>query len=209
MSLRCSGFGAGPLLALLAMSLTALQAQTTKVINVTDSRPLWAALDALETAVGGAINYEDPPYESEADVQDFSTPQQRAAAPASWRLVGPREGNVTAEIPVPAAGGAANSEIVFDVNLLLASYRQNKLPGDFKIEQANGMLYVTPARILGANGAMLDVTSPMTTVHPDSELRCERGARQGRAGEAIHTSWRRIAVVQAKLRPQTGLYADV
>src|SRR6476660_9070706 len=120
---------------LLAITMTALQAQTTKVIDVTDARPLWAALDALEITVGGAINYEDPPYENEADLQDFSTPQQRAAAPAWWRLVGPRLGNVRAEVQVPAAGKAADHDVIFNVNLLLASYRQNKLPGDFKVEQ--------------------------------------------------------------------------
>jgi hypothetical protein len=126
--------------ALLAMTLTVSQAHTTKVIEVNEPRPLWAALDALEIAVGGAINYEDPPYENEADVHDLSTPDQRAKEPAGWALIGPREGHVTAEVQVPATGKAADNEVVFDVNLLLASYRQNKLPGDFKVEQANGML---------------------------------------------------------------------
>jgi hypothetical protein len=134
--------------ALLALTLTALQAQTTRVIDVNQPRPLWAALDALEIAVGGAINYEDPPYENEADVHDFSTPEQRATEPVGWALIGPREGHVTAEVQLPSTGKAADYEVVFDVNLLLASYRQNKLPGDFKVEQANGMLYVAPTKVL-------------------------------------------------------------
>jgi hypothetical protein len=148
-----SAYGARPsFLALLAMMVTASQGQTTKVIDVTDARPLWAALDALEVTVGGAINYEDPPYENEADVQDFSTPQQRAGAPAWWRLVGPREGNVTAEVQVPAAGKAADNDVIFHVNLLLASYRQNELRTSHTRKQsgshAHGRGWFAGAKIL-------------------------------------------------------------
>jgi hypothetical protein len=165
MSSRRIGCGARPsFLALLAMTVTALQAQTTKVIDVNEPRPLWQALDALEIVVGGTVNYEDPPYENVADLQDVSTPQQRAAEPAGYQLLVPRGGRVTAEVQAPAARKAADNDIIFDLNLLLASYRQNKLPGDFKVEQANGMLYVTPTKVLGANGVMRDVTSPMTAL---------------------------------------------
>jgi predicted RecA/RadA family phage recombinase len=145
------------------MTATAIPAQTTKVIDVNEPRPLWQALDALEIVVGGTINYEDPPYENAADLQDVSTPQQRAGTPG-YQLLVPRAGHVTAEVQVPAATKAADNEVVFDVNLLLASYRQNNLPGDFKVEQANGMLYVTPTTVLGANGVMRGVTSPMAAL---------------------------------------------
>lgn len=150
-------------LALFVVTAAALQAQTTKVIDVNEPRPLWRALDMLETVVGGPINYEDPPYENLADVRDFSTPQERASTPG-YQLLGPRDGHLTVEVQAPAGSRAADSEVIFNVNLLLTGYRQSKLPGDFKVEQANGMFYVTPTRILGANGVMRDVTSPLMAV---------------------------------------------
>ena len=157
------GFDSRPaFLAFLAMMVTALLAQTTKVIDVTEPRPLSRALDALEVIVGIRINYEDPPYENENDLQDVSQ-QQRAAQPG-YRLLVPRSGRVTAQLQLPVSVKPVENEAVFAVNLLLASYRQNMLPGDFKVEQANGMLYVTPTKVLAANGTMRDVTSPMTSL---------------------------------------------
>lgn len=144
------------------MTGSALSAQTTKLIDVTDPRPLWGALDALEIMVGAPINYEDPPFENEADLQDVSTPQQRAAQPG-YHLLVPRSGQVMAQVQQAAAGIASEGDVTFDVNLLLSSYRQNALPGDFKVEQANGTVYVTPTKILGANGAVRAVTSPLMT----------------------------------------------
>ena len=141
-----------------------LLAQASKGIAVTAPRPLWDAINALEAAAGGTVNYEDVPYENPADVQDYSTPAQRAAQPQGWQLLGPVTGTVTAEIPVPANGAVTANDLLYDVNLLLASYRQNHLPGDFQVEQANGMLYVMATKVLGANGVVRTVTSPMLTV---------------------------------------------
>lgn len=161
MTLRHGGYRTWPtFLGILAMMASVLTAQTTKVIDVTYPRPLSSALDALELVVGTPINYEDPPYENVADLQDVSTQQQRTARPG-YRLLVPRTGHVNAQIQPPTTGNAPTNEVMFDVNLLLSSYRQNSLPGDFAVEQANGMLYVSPTKVLGANGTMRDVTSPM------------------------------------------------
>jgi hypothetical protein len=139
-----------------------LAAQRANAIDVTDSRPLCAAFDALEITFGVPINYEDPPYENEADLQDVSTQQQRAANPG-YRLLVPRSGHIHADVRPPGAATAMTGDAVADVNLLLSIYRQNSLPGDFKVEQANGMIYVSPIKVLGATGTMRDVTSPMLT----------------------------------------------
>lgn len=158
------GFGARlASVAFSATMATVLTAQTTNIIDVSEPRPLSKALEALEATFGTPINYEDPPYENQADLQDVSTQQQRATRPG-YRLLVPRSGRVTAQLQTTAGVKPAENEVVSGVNLLLASYRQNMLPGDFKVEQANGMLYVTPTKVLGANGAMRDVTSPMTAV---------------------------------------------
>lgn len=151
-------------LAIVTMTSAAavLSAQNT-VVDVTDSRPLSAAIDALEVVVGTSINYEDPPYENATDLQDVSTQAQRTAQ-AGFRLLVPRVGRVTAGVPTPSAGIVQENDVIFDVNLLLANYRQNTLPGDFTVEQANGMLYVTPTQVLGANGSVRSVTSPMMSL---------------------------------------------
>jgi hypothetical protein len=141
----------------------ALHGQTTKVIDVNEPRPLWSALDRLEIEYPGvAINYEDPPYENLADVQDSATPQQQAAHPG-FHLIVPRAGYLSAEISTSSTGDAV-ADVVASVNALLVSYRQNALPGDFKVEQANGMVYVTPIAVSAANGSSRDVTSPLTAL---------------------------------------------
>ena len=114
--------------------------QTMKTITVTSGRPLWHALDELEVEVGGTVNYEDVPYENVADCRDVSTPEWRAKAPPGYQLLVPRLSTVTAEIRVPASGAATQNELIYDVNLLLTSYRQNQSPGDFQVDEANGML---------------------------------------------------------------------
>ncbi len=150
--------------ALLVMMTSSLWSQATRVVDVNQCRPLWYAMDALEDIVGTPINYEDPPYQNTADLQDFSTPEQRSAEPG-YRLFGPPMARLTAEVQAPAEGAVAGSDVtVSDVNLLLAAYRQQNLPGEFKVEQANGMVYLTPTKVLGADGAMHDVVSPLATL---------------------------------------------
>ncbi len=147
---------------ILSVLALTLDAQVNKVIDVNEPRPLWRALDQLEIANPGiAINYEDPPYESPAEVQDSATPQQQTAHPG-FHLIVPKSGHVTAEIISSSTGSIADT--ISNLNLLLASYRQTALSGNFRIEQANGMLYVTPTTVLAASGASLDVVSPMATL---------------------------------------------
>lgn len=150
-------------LVVLLMTITsfALQAQVPTEVSSSGHRPLAGALDALEVATGTAINYEDVPYENQADLEDVSTPQQRASR-AGYRLLVPRKGTVSA--PLQAGRLSSEADRVFQVNMLLSNYRDNKMPGDFRVEQANGMLYVIPTRVLGANGSLRELRSPMTTL---------------------------------------------
>jgi len=118
---------------------------------------LAAALDALEKVTGIAINYEDIPYENESDLEDVSTSQQRAATP-SYRVMVPRRGSVSVPLRAMESGG----DRLAVLNELVSSYRRNKLPGDFKVEQANGMFYVIATRTTSENGAVRDVVSPLS-----------------------------------------------
>jgi len=139
---------------IVAFECCALRSQV--IVSNLDHRPLVGALDTLEKTVGVPVNYEDVPYENAVDLVDVSTPQQRAANPG-YHLLVPREGQVSATVSL-AADCATN------VNSLLASYRQNLLPGDFAVEQANGMVYVVANRVLGSNGLIRSVASPMKTL---------------------------------------------
>jgi len=145
------------LLTAMAGSLAAMAAMNGQTaINVLDHRPLAVALDVLERVVGSPINYEDVPYQNAADLQDVSTPAQKAATPG-YQLLVPREGRVGAT--VDASAGPVPSS-----NSLLASYRQNAMPGDFAVEQANGMTYVIASSVQAQSGAVSAVNSPMTAL---------------------------------------------
>ena len=142
------------LILIIALECCALRGQV--VVSNLDHRPLAGALDTLEKTLGVPVNYEDVPYENHADLVDVSTAEQRAVYPG-YHLFVPREGQVSATVSLAADG-------VTNVNLLLASYRQNLLPGDFAVEQANGMVYVIASEVLGSNGVMRTVASPMKTL---------------------------------------------
>jgi hypothetical protein len=131
--------------------IAALNGQTT--ISVMDHRPLAGGLDILEKLVGSAINYEDVPYQNPADLEDLSTPEQKAADPG-YQLLVPRKGHVAAAV-------YASSGPLTNANSLLSSYRQNSMPGDFVIEQANAMTYVIASKVQTQSSAMTTVRSPM------------------------------------------------
>jgi len=120
-------------------------------------------MDALEDIVHSPVNYEDPPYQNMADLVDYSTPEQRAGKPG-YQLIGPPQAQLTLGFQTPASGLLSEGDIISEVTALLVAYRQQKLPGDFELEQANGMIYVTPTQVLGADGTAHAVVSPLTTL---------------------------------------------
>jgi len=136
-----------------------LLGQGTITLTFEDYRPLAVALDALQARCGAAINYEDPPYQNAADLEDVSTPQQRAQSPG-YHLMGPRKGTVSITANTAAFTGSAADQL-FLLTGLVNSYRGNGMPGDFAIEQANGQGYVIATRVMGRDGKMIDVKSPM------------------------------------------------
>jgi hypothetical protein len=139
------------------MSGVPLYAQSDAVIENTDRRPLVGALDKLEAIFGTPINYEDVPYEAASDLEDVSTPQHRASSPG-YALLVPRKGHV--KIPREQTSGA---DRMLPLMSLLANYRSERLPGDFVIEEANGIVYVVPKKVLGRNGQERNLSSVMTT----------------------------------------------
>ena len=81
------------------------KAQIPVHIRVSHPRPLEAALDQLEKKIGLPINYEDPPYECAAEIQDVTdkvqNAQQRAAHP-NTRILVPKAGTLAFDATLPA-----------------------------------------------------------------------------------------------------------
>jgi putative peptidoglycan binding protein len=77
---------------ILAASQTGETNQVTESIQVSDNRPLAAALEALEKKYGLAITYEDPIYSHPSDIQDV-TPllSIRPVTSTSHRLLVPKK----------------------------------------------------------------------------------------------------------------------
>jgi len=145
--------------ALFSVSL-GLHGQTSSAIEVSDHRPLADALEKLQSVTGIAINYEDVPYEHPADLEDVSTAEQRVRYPG-YRLLVPRKGQVKATVGPHAQGSVI--ETLASVYALLASYRAAGLPGDFKVDQRNGMVYVAPTKVLNRAGFLQDAQPRMET----------------------------------------------
>lgn len=138
-----------------------LYGQAVSVIDVSDHRPLALALEKLQALTGIPVNYEDVRYENPADLEDVATPEQRLRYPG-YRLLVPRKGQVKASVGPHDPGSVADT--VASVYALVASYRASGLPGDFKVDQANGMLYVAPTKMLNRAGSLQDVRPAMDTI---------------------------------------------
>lgn len=135
-------------------------AQSETVIDVTGYRPLATAVEQAEAALGIPINYEDVRYEHQADLEDLSTAAQRAEVPG-YRLLGPRKGRVSGVLRAGRSGPRGGK--MLDVAGLLSSYRANKSPCDFAVEEANGMLYVVPTQYLARDGQARPMAPVMNT----------------------------------------------
>lgn len=115
------------------------------------------ALDQMEQAFGSAVNYEDVRYEHPDDLEAVTDPRVRA-------YIGGRPSRVPRKGTLVVAFDDSTSEParVTHLNSLLAAYRQAGLPGDFRVEIANGMLYVVGTKVKGGDGRLRDLISPMS-----------------------------------------------
>lgn len=112
------------------------------VIDLIDHRPLAEAAAKLQAMTGIIVNYEDIQYTA-ADLVDVSTPEQRAGSPG-FHLMVPRRGAVKAAVPDAARGSLTETKAV--AQALVDSYKAGGMPGDFQVEEHNGMIYVEPAK---------------------------------------------------------------
>ena len=159
-----------PLIAAFAfLVLNSFDARAASTFSVSDFRPLNAVSDVLERAIGVPVNYEDPPYFNQADLEDVQLLKYGFVTPG-YQLLVPRRGTVTGALL--AGPTSSDAEKLANIEALLSDYRSKKLPGDFNVEEANGMFYVVPVKALTKSGAMLNVASLMSlpVSFPASEM---------------------------------------
>ena len=136
----------------------------TRTIEVTvdDTRPLAAAILKIEELSGIPINYEDVPvyYSGDIKVADFAA--RAPVPPGGERTLVARGGQLSVVIVVDATTGRLKDIQAVETALaaLVSAYNSSDLPGDFEIEQSNGVFFVKPVRYRDTSGA----TRPMTPV---------------------------------------------
>lgn len=120
-------------------------AQTAVHIKVNQPRPLEAALDKLEKAIGVPINYEDPRFACPADVTDVTATVQSAAQRAAnpnTRIIVPKGGPLSLDTSVPAK--PQSSDALAAVTLLRVQHEARGYPGRFSVKQVGSVVTVEP-----------------------------------------------------------------
>ncbi|MBK9167950.1 MAG: hypothetical protein IPM24_10845 [Bryobacterales bacterium] len=135
------------------------------------------AVDHLQRNYRIAINYEDPPFQFEGDIQDITdqvqNPRQRAANPNA-RIRVPRGGRL-AMPHVPVRPGVV-ADALPAIGQLLSAYEGAGFPGRFRLLQEADALTVTPVALRTAQGEWTTVTSVLSA--PVSFDRQERAAAE-------------------------------
>ena len=128
-------------------------------MTVDESRPLAAALLALEPHLGVVLNYEDAPIVFSGDATDVAssvmTSEQRAAHPEA-KVIVPRPGKLTWSLPEESRSLAA---VKTAVESMVTAYNSTGLPGRFEAQSSGTMFFIVPTAVRGVSGAL-------TTVRP-------------------------------------------
>lgn len=138
------------------------QSQTNN-LNVSDHRPLAAALDELEHRAGLAINYEDPQYVLRSDLDDVATPAQKNDSP-NYQLLVPKKGTLQLSLASMDLEGK-QADRLLALHALLGHYKDAGFPGQFKVVEHSGAIYVIPTakRSKTGDGAEVEFSSVMET----------------------------------------------
>lgn len=145
-------------LVLLFLLSVAVFAQGRAKIEFVDHRPLAALADELEKRFGFAVNYEDPPYPWARDLEDVSTPQQRAQSPG-YQLMAPKKSKVA--IVEPDSSNLAT--LALALQEAITSARSTGAPGGFVLNTRNESFDLVPNQAMDENGTARSVDSILLT----------------------------------------------
>lgn len=149
---------------LFILSSTCLLGQFhTNDLNVSDHRPLAAALDELERRAGAPINYEDPQYVLRSDLDDVATLAQKSELPG-YQLLVPKKGTLHLSLATMDVHGK-QADRLLALQALLGQYKDAGFPGRFTVVEHSGSIYVIPTakRSKTGDGAEVDFSSVMET----------------------------------------------
>lgn len=117
-------------------------------VSFTGPRSLMAALLEIQKATGTPISYEEPPYESSADLVRTTPTSHPGLRPM---LVARTIPNAVV-VPLPGLGSASDP-VVF-VGAILNAYHKAGLPGRYKVVRRKNAIDVVPSEVAGFNGGM-------------------------------------------------------
>ena len=153
------------IVAAMFLSVSYARGQVPIHIQVDDPRPMKAAIDSLQKALGLPVNYEDPPFEYSGDIRDVSDQVRNAAQKAAnpnVRIMVPRGGQLVLDgtllNPQPGVG-----DLLPILTQLRTQYEAASYPGRFGITQISGVATVEPVAVLSPDGAWKNVTAAMQT----------------------------------------------
>lgn len=176
---------------------TAVGAPSNVRIDISDPRPLKAALDVLERTLGVPINYEDPRFASSEDIVDVTeqvqSAQQRAANPRI-KIAVPKGGRLTLESAVISKVPALADALAI-AGQLRAVHEASAFPGKFAVVQVRAMATVEPSALRASDGRW-------STAAPAMKTPITIAARQATAAEAL-------AAIAAAIAERLGVKVGV
>ena len=140
---------------------------TNVSLDVTDARPMAAAITALEKRLGRVITYEDPPYLYSPQIADVTAQYSRNTA-SGRRILVPNGGSFHFSFAPTSAAAADDASAV--LNALLDEYNQSGNPGTFRLVQTGSLFHVVPAATMDETGQSKHVSSLLdSTIAMDAE----------------------------------------
>lgn len=133
-------------------------------------RPVYDAIQQLQNLTTIPINYEDLQYTFAGDVRDVSslmTPTQQAAGIPGVKVLVPKGGSFSVNVPVdPATGKLADAFGVSNAlnAVIAAAQAAGIVPGTFSVDSSQpGAFFVEPARQHDSKGSSMAAQAALAT----------------------------------------------
>jgi hypothetical protein len=172
------------LLAILAFCQSAYT--QSKIIEVTDGRPVAKAAQFLESIYGVSITYDDPITVHESQLQDVTEQVQRTPDP-SHRVIVQKDLTISFSYKPPISGtttkgglgqtqAVTEAEVAEALSSVLDGYGAAGGPVTFTITKEGGIFYIIPNNFLNKEGKMqqmMPILDTKITILPKKRTRFE------------------------------------
>jgi hypothetical protein len=144
------------------MTASAQGRTESKSLNVTDSRPVEAAILSLITNYPTIVTYEDPRYEFSGDIRDVTDVVRKERGENRSGVLVPRGGPLNANYVVYESASAADN-VAGALNSIVGTKNLDAVGGRFAIERRGDAFHVVPTAVRDRNGAWVQQTSILDT----------------------------------------------